>query len=608
MYDFLKKVPLFSDLSNEDLERLCEMVTEVFLPAGGELFTEGSMGNQAFVIKEGQIEILKSSGGKTVLLAIRLPGDVIGEMALLEAAPRMASGVARTDSVLLAIGQEQLDNLLNTSTSAARALLHTFVSRLRSTELMLRQSEKMAQLGTLTAGIAHEINNPAAAAQRGAQQLINEISRLQQYQMQIGNLVIPDSVKDTLVALDELARKRASQPVDLDSLTRSDREYELETWLAEHDIENSWELAPQLVNLGYPLADLQSLSSTMNNTQLAIVINWLGLSYTVYSLLEEIKQGSERISEIVKALKTYVYLDQAPIQAVDLHEGLDNTLIMLRSKLKGGVNVQRDYADSLPRIEVYGSELNQVWTNLIDNAIDAMDGKGEITLRTRYKDPWVIIEVEDNGPGIPEEIQGKIFSPFFTTKSVGKGTGLGLNISYNIVNKHGGEIKVFSQPGKTRFEVWLPKNLNGVNNGAATIAVNPPVGDEMLRQILVSTKNIAVVGITDHRDQPSHTVPAYLQSHGYTIIPVNPYLNEVLGEKVVPDLKSVSKSVDIVLIFRRAEAVPPIVEDAINIGAKVVWMQEGIVNEAAAKTASNAGLKVVMDTCLRATHKRLFQE
>jgi len=278
----------------------------------------------------------------------------------------------------------------------------------------------------------------------------------------------------------------------------------------------------------------------------------------------------------------------------------------LRHKLKQGVNVRREYAEHLPKVMAYGSELNQVWTNIIDNAIDAMDGKGEITLRTQLQGDWVVVEIEDTGPGIPDEIQSKIFSPFFTTKPVGKGTGLGLNISYKIIQKHGGEIKVFSQPRRTRFQVCLPVNFETVQSGSTVLSGIPTPSDEELLDILRTSKTLAVVGISVHEDQPNHTVPAYLKEHGYRIIPVNPNLEEVLGEKSYPELADIPEPIDLVLVFRRSEAVPEVVDQAIKKGARIVWMQEGIVNEAAAQTALEAGLVVVMNTCMRATHKRLI--
>lgn len=606
-YHFLKKVPLFGSLSDEDLNRLCELITEVRLVPGDELFAEGDEGDAAYVIKEGEIAIIKSSGGREVLLAVRKQGEVIGEMSLLEAAPRFASGRARTDCVLLEISHDHLERLLNTSPSAVRAMLHTITARYRSSEMMLRQSEKMAQLGTMTAGIAHEINNPAAAAQRGADQLREEIARLQRVHMQLTELKLPSEALTKLLDLDQLAQERASQPLGLDSLDRSDREYEVETWLSDHGIEKTWELAPTLVDLGYESDQLEALAANFSNEQIPIIIDWLEASYAIYLLLEEIAQGAGRIAEIVKALKSYVYLDQAPVQSVNVHEGLDNTLIMLRHKLKEGITVKREYDDRIPNIEAYGGELNQVWTNMIDNAIDAMDGKGEITLRTKYEPPWVLVEIEDNGPGIPEDVQSKLFSPFFTTKPVGKGTGLGLNLSYKIiVERHGGDIKVYSHPGKTRFTVRLPVNLEDAKSGETPIARISANDDDKLRRILENTKNIAVVGISDRQELPAHSVPAYMKRHGYRIFPVNPFLDEVLGQRVYPALSAIDEPVDLALIFRRSDDVPPVVDEAIKIGAKTIWMQEGIVNETAAETAREAGLEVVMDTCIRSTHKRLM--
>jgi signal transduction histidine kinase len=327
-------------------------------------------------------------------------------------------------------------------------------------EVMLRQNEKLATLGKLSAGMAHELNNPAAAAHRGASQLQTTFSRLQQAQLKLSELNLTPAQHESLLALDRLAQERARKPAYLDLITRTDRESEMEAWLGQQGVEYAWDVAPTLVLLGYDKAQLKTLIEDFSASQFLVAIDWLNCTALIYSLLAEISQGTGRISELVKALKAYTYMDQAPIQSVDIHDSLDNTLVILHSKLAPGVAVHRDYAADLPQIEAYGSELNQVWTNLIDNAIDAMDGKGEITVRTRLDDQRVIVEVEDTGPGIPEAIQTHIFDPFFTTKAPGKGTGLGLNISYNIVvQKHQGTFDVYSEPGKTRFEVQLPLHL-----------------------------------------------------------------------------------------------------------------------------------------------------
>ena len=394
----------------------------------------------------------------------------------------------------------------------------------------------------------------------------------------------------------------------MDPLARNDLEFELESWLDDRGVPDAWELSPTLVELGYDQEKLAALVEPFAPEQLPGVVSWLGATYSAHNLLAEVGQGAGRISEIVKALKSYAYLDQAPVQSVDLHQGLDNTLLILRHKLSG-IRVRREYAPDLPAIQGYGSELNQVWTNLIDNAVDALENttSPEIILRTVLDGDWVTVEVQDNGPGIPSEIQSRIFDAFFTTKPPGKGTGLGLEISYSIVvNKHRGNIKVFSQPGFTSFQVILPLNFDAVDSMTQPVPAVAKGNDDQMLRILRNAKTIAVVGMSARPERPSHSVPAYLQAHGYRIIPVNPSLDQALGEQAYPDLLLVPEPVDVVDIFRRSEDVQPIVEQAIRVGAKVIWMQEGIVNEEAADLARRAGLEVVMDACMRATHKRLL--
>ncbi len=335
----------------------------------------------------------------------------------------------------------------------------------RTTELL--QSEKLATLGRLSAGIAHELNNPAAATQRGAEQLRQVYFKLQTVQLRLRGLDLSEAHLEKLMALGEQARNQAEQPDALSPLDRSDREYEIEDWLDEQGVAEPWEVAGQLVSLGYKPETLQPLTADFAPNQLPVVLNWLACTYTIHQLLAEIDHGSYRISEIVKALKSYTYMDQAPLQAVAVAEGLDNTLIILQAKLKSGITVQREYADNLPVIEAYGSELNQVWTNIIDNAIGAMAGQGTLTLRTRQEDDFIVVEIEDSGPGIPEEIQAQLFDPFFTTKAPGEGTGLGLNISHNIIcQKHRGRLLVDSEPGRTTFIIKLPLQFAGKTEAA----------------------------------------------------------------------------------------------------------------------------------------------
>ncbi len=340
-------------------------------------------------------------------------------------------------------------------------VLEDTLNQLNEMHNQLIMQEKMASLGKLSAGMAHELNNPAAAAQRSAAQLQAIFAKWQSVQVRMGEVSLDERRIEKVLELDEIAKQRARQPVELNALTRSDREAALEQWLQGRDIAAGGDLVPALVSFGYDQDDLEELAKFFTEPQFAVVIDWLSFKFAIYSLVREIHISTGRIVELVKALKTYTYMDQAPVQSVDVREGLDNTLIILHNKLKRGVTVMREYADDLPAIQAYAGELNQVWTNIIDNAIDAMDGEGTLIVRARREDSWVVVEIEDDGPGIPLENQWKIFDPFFTTKGPGKGTGLGLNISRNlIVQKHRGEMSVKSEPGSTCFSVRLPIDFN----------------------------------------------------------------------------------------------------------------------------------------------------
>jgi len=332
-------------------------------------------------------------------------------------------------------------------------------------EVILQQSEKLATLGKLSAGLAHELNNPASAAKRGAEQLRDILGKLQNAHFRLGEISLSELQIMIIENMNKLILEKSRKPVELDPLRRNDLEFEIEKILENSGIKNAWEHSPVIVNLGLTKEELTELISNFSNLEFPVIIDLLGSNHSALTLLEEINHGSTRISEIVKALKSYTYMDQAPVQSIDIHEGLDNTLVMLRSQLRMGINVIREYSPNLPRITAYGSELNQVWTNIIDNAITAMGGKGKLILRTYAKDQWLFVDIVDSGPGIPEDVQSKIFDPFFTTKAPGEGTGLGLNISYNVVTKkHHGDLSVYSKPGETCFRVKLPLNNNAVSH------------------------------------------------------------------------------------------------------------------------------------------------
>ena len=468
MLDELRQVPLLADLSEEDLEQLYQMAETISIPAGELVLQEGDPGDSLYVVLDGELEVTKRHGRQEVLLAVYKAGQFFGEMALLEQTPRSASVRTLRESRLLVISQAAFQTLLSCSPSAPLKILHTVTSRLRSTESMLIQNEKMAALGTLAAGLAHELNNPAAAIRRSAAQLRDTLTERERLTAELSTLTNDPHQKEMLSALQAETIERTTIPPLYDPLVLSNREDQLQEWLEDHSVGQAWELAPVLVSSGWTGDELQQqLADRFSPIQLPVVVRWLAANSSVYGLLDEVGKSAEAMSEIVKAVKTYSYLDQAPIQEVDVRESLENTLVLLRPKIKAGVSITRDYADDVPRIEAYGSELNQVWTNIMDNAIDAMQARGELALHTYTEDSDVIVEIIDNGPGIPSELQPRIFEPFFTTKAPGAGTGLGLHIAYNIVvHKHHGQITVASEPGETRFRVVLPVRLARSNTSA----------------------------------------------------------------------------------------------------------------------------------------------
>jgi len=456
MNEALRAVPLFADLSDDDLEALCEGAEDVSLAGGEVLFKEGDVGHVAYVVTGGEVEISKVTGGRDVLLAVRGDGSVIGEMALIDDAPRSATVAARSDATLLAISKDKLDALLDSSASAARSMFEMMLERLRQNEGQLRQSERMAQLGTLTAGLAHELNNPAAAVRRGADQLRDAMN---DYVAKAATLSAAGiGLSDE--RLTELFASERPGAGDLSALDRSDLEDEMEDRLDDLDVPEPWNLVPELGDAGIDIAAVDAVAEAFDGEAVGDVLRAAAAAGGALGLLHEVEEGASRLSAIVGALKSYSYLDQAPVQEIDITKGLDDTVLILKSKLKD-VEIVREYDEGLPEIQAYGSELNQVWTNLIDNAAYALTDhetpSPRIVIRAYQRDTDVVVEVEDNGPGIPEDIQTKVFDSFFTTKPPGSGTGLGLDISYGIVvNKHRGDVKLDSEPGRTTFSVEIP--------------------------------------------------------------------------------------------------------------------------------------------------------
>jgi signal transduction histidine kinase len=366
-------------------------------------------------------------------------------MALLHEEPRAATVRARTPLHLIAIPKAALDDLLSTSAKASRAVFQPLVRRVRETNDQLRHQERMVQLGVMTAGVAHELNNPAAAVQRAAEQLSEEV-------LELVSLAGDGSFRAAYELLEEVDKRPRPQRSAIEA---SDEEAALEDWLDDHEIEDGWKLAPALVAAGVTADDLGRLGEPAD---LSAAVRFLASAATVRRSAMQMAEGSRRLSEIVGALRSYSYLDRAPLQEVDVVAGIEDTLTVM-AHATAGIRIVREYAEGLPTIVGLGAELNQVWTNLIHNAADALADTSDptITVRAFPEGEAVVVEIEDNGPGIPPEIQSRVFDAFFTTKPPGQGTGLGLQVSYRVVVlEHSGDLTVSSEPGRTTFRVSLP--------------------------------------------------------------------------------------------------------------------------------------------------------
>ncbi len=448
---------LFPKLPDDALQQMRSHGTEIQLAAGEILFTEGEENYGFHVVLEGEIQITKVVSNEKRLLAIHHQGEFMGEISMLNHSASIASAHATIESRVLRIEIAAFKRLLIECASVGDTILAAMVGRTIDVEGQLRQQEKLAALGKMSAGLAHELNNPAAAGKRAANALKERFTSLQSLTMQLNQHCLTTEQLKFLAKVQIEAISYCANSPQYDTLTQSDQEDEVTDWLENHDVSKAWQLAPTLVNFGIDSQKLAEIKNNLDSQSLNNALIWLEANLATSGLINEVEQSTTRISELVKAVKGYTYMDTAPLQEIDIHEGIDNTLLILGHKLKQGIVVTKNYDRTIPLINAYGSELNQVWTNLIDNAIHAMGGKGELKIRTFQDNNCAIAEIVDNGTGIPPAIQSRIFEPFFTTKGVGEGTGLGLEIAYRIVvNRHGGNIYFESQPGKTCFRVHLP--------------------------------------------------------------------------------------------------------------------------------------------------------
>jgi len=450
----LKTTFLFEECTDEQVRWVADHSEAVVRRAGETLFGEEAMPDAFWVLLDGEIEYSRTVGGREIVLErASQPGTWGGWLPQFEMNRIPLRLRVLRESRLLRMPKETIRYAMDHGFPLTNHLLSGIMTGARTFEGMVVQQEKLAALGRLSAGLAHELNNPAAAARRAASDLRTALRRRDERAIKLIPVLSAAEVGQNLRLVQGVGQR---EPERLDPIARDEREEELIDWLERHGIEDAYELGASLVDASVTIADLEALRDRIPAGVLPDAVAWLEAATTADELSRVIEASVERISALVTAIKEYSFMDRDGQQEVDLHQGLDNTLLILHHELKTGIEVIREYDPNLPKVCAYGSELNQVWTNLIDNAVQAMDGKGHLRIRTEREGERVVVEIVDDGPGIPEEIKDRIFEPFFTTKGVGVGSGLGLDIVRKIVWRHGGDVRVQSRPGETRFCVHLP--------------------------------------------------------------------------------------------------------------------------------------------------------
>jgi signal transduction histidine kinase len=503
---FLHQIRLFSGLTDQQLKSI-EKGEEVWFEAGDKILAEGEH-NTFYVLLDGKVDVILRDRSKEAVLSSYGSGDHFGELPIILGwSDHTCAAYATKKSHLLRWKEDAFWRMIYSSPSLTREILRSMAQILRTLETMLQQNQKLIALGGLAAGLAHELNNPAAAANRTVTQLSDSIQEwrllVQKLNVQHGitaqqwsyiielrknaSLFDLNSTRGHSSSLNKNSSYSATDNLNTnDQLAQAEQEDEIIDWLKIHGVNDGWNLSSELVNAGINIDKLNDIMvNVLNSSQsfrtgtmddsnkveqrnplLEDILSWLNTTTRIDRLLYEIKSSTVRISELVSAVKSYSYMDQAPLQDVDIHKGLESTLTMLQHKLKeADVNIVREYDPNLPRINAIGNELNQVWTNLIDNAIDGIGKHGTITIRTKNEgNSQILIDVIDDGSrGIPKEVQSRVFEPFFTTKELGKGTGLGLSISHRIITQtHKGDISFDSRPGETRFQIRLPIIYKGI--------------------------------------------------------------------------------------------------------------------------------------------------
>jgi signal transduction histidine kinase len=452
----LRSLDLFDGLSNDQLRELAAVGEELSFDVGTELFVEGRPADFWWVLLEGRVDLLRHVGREENRLgSMDEPGRWAGGFrAWDEHGVYLATGRGAMPGRAFRVPAQALRERCDAWFRFGAHLIEGLIRTARNFETVTRQGEALVALGNLAAGLAHEINNPAAAATRAVDALEDACEALTS---SVTGLVTSSISAEQFAALDRLRREVEPAAAAESAIVVADREDALSDWLSDHGVKQGWDVAPTLAGAGLDVSWCEQARQVLGDDALDPGLQWVASTLSTAALLGEVKESTRRISKLVEAMKSYSQLDRAARQQTDLAEGLDSTLVVLASRIPAGITVVRDYAEDVPHIEAMAGELNQVWTNLMANALDAMAGVGTLRVSTRVEEDEVVVEVGDTGPGMSKEVRDHAFEPFFTTKGVGQGTGLGLDISRRIVvDRHGGEIAIDAVPGETVLRVRLP--------------------------------------------------------------------------------------------------------------------------------------------------------
>jgi signal transduction histidine kinase len=454
----LRQLPIFADESPETVEWIADQMKLRVCEAGDVLVREGDPVTEFLVILEGELHF-RRHGDPQGSVVVGVTGGVTGMLPF----SRLKTSIGRVWAIrptrIASMDASHLPELVYRAPTLAQRLVSQMTDRARTFTRMEESSNRLLALGKLAAGLAHELNNPASAAVRSSARLREVLTERRKHVMALRGEVLPERARELMADLTQAITECASSPGTTDPLERADLESDISDWLETQGV--SGQLASGLVDSGVTLTDIQPLAALVSSEILTLGLRILVADHEIFCLTRELEEASHRISELVQAVKTYSYMDQSPVAEIDVEQGIDATLRMFQYQLKHGVSLSRQFAGNLPRILANGSALNQIWTNLIDNALDALEtlppGQPRtLMVKTCVEPDGILVEITDNGPGIPSEVQGRIFEPFFTTKPVGEGTGLGLDIVQRIIRNHKGSIRVESVPGRTIFQVRLP--------------------------------------------------------------------------------------------------------------------------------------------------------